>query len=64
MKVLNKVELKLENYDKCQMVCNSDCPLGQLYDYSCSLQLFVLDKMNAAKEAQKAQEESKVEVKE
>lgn len=64
MKIVNKVELKLQNYDKCQMVCDSDCPMGQLYDYSCSLQVFVLEKMNAAKEAQKVKEEPKVEVKE
>jgi hypothetical protein len=45
MKVVNKVELKLENFDKCHMLCYADCPLGQLYDYSCAFKAFISQKI-------------------
>ena len=56
MNVVNKIELKLEKFEKCQIVCDNDCPLGVLYDYSCALQSFILGKMKAAQEASKPQE--------
>lgn len=54
MQVINKIELKLENFDKCNILCDNDCPLGVLYDYSCALQVFVLERMEAAKKSQAA----------
>lgn len=45
MKVENKLTLKIENLEKCCAVLDQDCPLGQLYDFSCSLQSFVIQKM-------------------
>ncbi len=54
MKLINKVELILENFEKCNLVCHNDCPLGQLYDYSCALQHFIVKKMMDA-EAQTSQ---------
>lgn len=59
MKVVNRIDLKLENFEKCHLECDQDTPLGALYDYSCALQSFILGKIQAhqdAQEAQKAQE--------
>ncbi len=53
MKLVNKVELKLENFDKCYFICDSDAPLGSLYDYACSLKAFIVEKMKSVEEAQK-----------
>lgn len=57
MQVVNKCELKLENYEKCHLICDSDCPLGNLYDYSCALQAFIVGKMQTLQEAAKPKEE-------
>lgn len=59
MKAKNKVQLNLENYEKCSAVCDSDCPLGQLYDFTCALQSFVTQKMKEEEEARKPVEENK-----
>jgi hypothetical protein len=53
MNVLNTIELKADGYEKCWAQLHSDCPLGQLYDFSCALQSFVLQKMKEAEELQK-----------
>jgi hypothetical protein len=58
MNFVNKVELRLEKFEKCHLICDNDCPLGALYDYSCALQAFIIHRMKEAEEAQKA---SKVE---
>lgn len=57
MKLTNSISIKLENFDKCQMLCDNDCPLGQLYDFSCALQSFIVQRIKDA-------EAAKVEVKE
>lgn len=54
MEIKNRIHLILENYDKCCAICDSDCPLGQIYDYCCALQHFVLQKMKEAEEAKKS----------
>ena len=59
MKVVNRVEIKLENFDKCHVTCDADCPLGQLYDYSCAFKAFISQKIQES-EAQ-AKSEDKVE---
>jgi hypothetical protein len=59
MKLANRVEIKLDNYEKCSVICDQDCPLGQLYDYACELKSFISQKIQEA-EAQ-SQPESKVE---
>lgn len=62
MKLVNKTELKLETFDKCSLLCDNDCPLGQLFDYSCALSAFILEKMNQHEEAKKmakSEEEAK-----
>lgn len=58
MKIQNAVQLKLENFDKCFAQCDTDCPLGALYDFTCALKSFVLDRMKEA-EAQAAAEAAK-----
>jgi hypothetical protein len=52
MKLVNKVELKLENFEKCHMICDSDCPLGQLYDFSCTLKSFIYEKIKESEGVQ------------
>jgi hypothetical protein len=59
MKLDNQVVLKLEELNKCHLTCDADCPLGQLYDFSCALQSFVMQKMKEAEEAKKQAQESK-----
>ena len=61
MQIVNKIEFKLEGFEKCLTMLDPDCPLGKLYDYSCALKYFVLQKM---KELEKPAEEAKKETKE
>jgi len=61
MKVITKLELKLDNHEKCLTIIDSDCPLGQLYDYSCVLQSFVLQQMKEAKDKQEVKKEEQPE---
>lgn len=58
MNIVSLVSLKLEGFEKCHMQCDTDCPLGVLYDYSCALQSFLTSRMLAAQEAQKAKVET------
>lgn len=45
MNIRNRVELKLENFEKCHLICDQDCPLGVVYDYATALMSFVVDEM-------------------
>lgn len=45
MKVVNKVDIRLENFDKCNVISDSDCSLGQLYDYACAFKSFIAQKI-------------------
>jgi len=58
MEIVNKVELKVENIEKCVALVCADCPLGSLYDFSCALQSFALQKMkeHEAKKEEKSGE--------
>lgn len=59
MQLVNKIEIRLEKFEKCTALLDSDCPLGQLYDFSCALKSFVTQKMHEidqSKEEQKQQE--------
>lgn len=57
MKIKNKIELTLENFEKSHLICDVDCPLGELYDYSCALLSFILQKMKEANEVQQPQKQ-------
>ena len=52
MKVLQRTCLKLEEFEKCQLVADSDCPLGQLYDYACALKGFLIEKIHEAEKCE------------
>ena len=58
MNVISKIELKLEKFEKCSVFLDSDCPLGSLYDFSCALQSFALQKMkeHEVKKEEKSEE--------
>ncbi len=62
MNIVNRICLKLENYEKCELHCDVNCPLGELYDYSCVLQSFIINKIKEAEAAKKALEEKKEDV--
>jgi hypothetical protein len=56
MKISSKIELKLEDFDKCFTIVDSDCPIGQIYDYTCALRAFVFQKMQDAEAEVKKQQ--------
>jgi len=58
MKLVNQIELVLENFEKCAIVCDSDCPLGQIYDYTTAVQSYVLQRMKEL-EAKQLEEKQK-----
>ncbi len=45
MKLVNRVEIKFEKFEKCHAICDQDCPLGQLYDYACAFKAFISQKI-------------------
>ncbi len=49
METKTAVKLILPDFNKCMMYVDADCPLGELYDYSCALVNFVLAQMEAKK---------------
>lgn len=53
MQVINKIDLKFEGLDKCHLSSDHDCSIGQIYDYSCVLQSFCIERMKAAQEEAK-----------
>ena len=55
MKISAKTEIKLEGQDKCICICDSDCSLGQLYDFSCAFHSLIVQKMKEVEE-QKSQQ--------
>lgn len=59
MKLVNKVEIKIANFEKCHLISDQDCPLGQLYDYACLLKAFIYQKIKESEN--QAQHEMKVE---
>lgn len=48
MNIKSKTEISLEKFEKCLVICDSNCPLGQLYDFSCALRSFILNKIDEA----------------
>lgn len=48
MNIKQRTEISLDNFDKCVVLCDCNCPLGQLYDFSCALRAFILHKMDEA----------------
>ncbi len=64
MKLVNKLEIKLDNFEKCHLITDQDCPIGQLYDYACALKAFIFNKVQEleaqAKAEVKVEESAKV----
>lgn len=56
MKVFPKSCLKLDGFEKCELLADYDCPLGQLYDYACALKGFLIEKIQEAELREKPQE--------
>jgi len=48
MNIVNKVEVKLDKFEKCHLITDADCPMGQIYDYTCALIAFCVQKMQEA----------------
>jgi len=59
MKIIPRIELKLEGYEKCNLICDNDCPLGTLFDYSCAFSKFVLERMQESQKDKEETEEQK-----
>lgn len=57
MKLVKKVELRIEGFEKCFALLDEDCPLGQLYDFTCGLQSFVIQKMKELEPKQEVKSE-------
>ncbi len=57
MDISNKIHLSLKDYTKCHIVCDVDCPLGEIYDYSCALKNFVITRIKEQEEAEKPKTE-------
>ncbi len=45
MEFKNKVEVKFPGMEKGLFICDSDCPMGQVYDYACALKAFAIQRM-------------------
>jgi hypothetical protein len=45
MKLTNSVKIDLEGFDKCSFICEADTPIGRLFDFSCALQAFFIQKI-------------------
>lgn len=54
MKLLNKFTIELDEFEKCKMIVDVDCPIGKIYDYACAVKSFI-----AAKIAEVDAQESK-----
>lgn len=48
MNLAQKTEIALERFPNCLVLCDSNCPLGQLYDFSCAFRAFILQRMEEA----------------
>ena len=57
MDISNKIHLTLKDYNKCHIVCDVDCSLGEIFDYTCAVKSFVLNKMKEQEEAEKQKKE-------
>ena len=64
MILVNQLNIKFEGIEDCSTVCESTCSLGRLYDYSCALQSFVLEKMKENEQKMAALKTSSEPVKE
>jgi hypothetical protein len=45
MKLTNQVKIQLEEFEKCYLLADADCSLGQLFDFACVFHKFISDKV-------------------
>ncbi len=64
MKLVNRVEIRIDKFEKCHVISDQDCPLGQLYDYACAFKAFIAQKVQESESQPppevKAEEPAKV----
>lgn len=58
MKATNKIELKIENQDKCILLIEPDCSLGNLYDFACVMKNFFIEKMKEQQDLDAAKKQA------
>lgn len=59
MDIKHKVEIRFPELEKVHAIADSDCPIGQVFDYACVLKSFCLQRMKEDEEAQKKAAEVK-----
>lgn len=56
MKVINRIEVSLENFEKCSVICDQDSSLGQLFDFACAFKSFISQKIKESEVTENKQE--------
>jgi hypothetical protein len=51
MNLKNRMQVTLEKFEKCELICDSDASLGSLYDFACALKSFLIGKIHAEQTA-------------
>jgi len=51
MKTVNQVKIELEDFLKCHVICDADCPIGSLYDFSCAFQFAISKRIKEIEES-------------
>lgn len=49
MNIVNRAELKIDQYKKCYCVVDGDCSMGELYDYAYALIEFAIKRIEESK---------------
>ncbi len=62
MEFKNKVEVRFPGLENGHYLCDSDCPIGQVYDFACTLKAFSITRMQQEKEEKEKKEEKAKEV--
>jgi hypothetical protein len=58
MKASSTMKFEMENFKGIFLNCEQDCTLGTLYDFSCHLQSFILNKMKEIEQQKTIQQDS------
>jgi len=45
MNIIHNTVVKLEEFKKCELVCVSECPLGELHDFCCKIKSIIVAKI-------------------
>lgn len=55
MKMVNKVEIRIDNFEKCHVISDQDCPLGQIYDYACAFKSLIFQKIKECEDQKQSE---------